>query len=104
MNAYALRMLVSLRSSDRPGLWLSAHSSSAPTGHTMDLTRVMAKGTYGLRRLMGQSVYDSVATVDVQIWEDNARLQITLVQNRLLSREHIAGLDGAPKEERPPYT
>ncbi len=29
---------------------------------------------------------------------------ITLVQNRLLSREHIAGLDGAPKEERPPYT
>lgn len=56
LNACALRMLFSLRSSDRPGLWLSAHSSSAHTGHTMDLTQVMAKGTYGFRRLMGQSI------------------------------------------------
>ena len=52
LNAYAHPMLFSLRSSDRPGPWLSAHSSSAHTRHTTDLTRVMDRGTYGFRRLM----------------------------------------------------
>ncbi len=37
-------------------------------------------------------------------YPDARSFSATLVQNRLLSREHIAGLDGAPKEERPPYT
>lgn len=37
---------------DSLGRWCSAHSTSAYTRQTMDLTRAMGKGTYGFRRLM----------------------------------------------------